>query len=468
MLVQPRTFLSLDFSGAEDRNFTATVLKHCIGTFILSAESPLKTEKMAKTKTKTHPKHGKDKDILHSTTSPLVKSPKHQKSKRPIEDLLSEAAALLEQSQPDIALPLVEEALRRLEEEREQQNADSDIDTFLKLAAEGKPTLPVALSLEAEIQMAVGEIDAARTSFLRATAMDSDGVLISAEPWLWLAQLSEGGGRESISYFTKATEVLRNEIEVLEDVSDDDQALEVLNEKRSKLADALAAMTEVYMTDLSWESDAEQRCESYITEAVAICPDQLSAGVLQTLASVRISQERLDDARQALKRSMEIWKDIPFEVESESRPDFATRISLSRLLMEIEAEAEAFDVLQGLIREDDQSVESWYLGGWCQVLVVQKVSGDEDARKKSQEQAKTWLDNCLRLFRVQQYEDDRLRDHASELVQQLNKELGVEDQMDDDDNAWEDEDDDDDEEGDVDGDLELEVNGHNDGDVEMT
>lgn len=72
-----------------------------------------------------------------------------------------------------------------------------------------------------------------------------------------------------------------------------------------------------------------------------------------------------------------------------------------------------------------------------------KVSGDEAARKKSQEQAKIWLDNCLRLFRVQQYEDDRLRDHALELIQQLNQALGVEDQMDDDDNAWEDEDDDD-------------------------
>lgn len=274
------------------------------------------------------------------------------------------------------------------------------------------------------------------------------------------------GGQESISYFSKATEVLRNEIDVLEDVSDDDQVAEVLTEKRSKLADALAAMTEVYMTDLSWEPDAEQRCENYITEAVAICPDQLSAGVLQTLASVRISQERLGDARQALKRSMEIWKDIPAEVQSEMRPDFATRISLSRLLMEVEAEAEAFDVVQGLIREDDESVESWYLGGWCQVLIAQKVAGDEEARKKSQEQAKTWLDNCLRLFRAQQYEDDRLRDHALELNQQLKTALGLEDQIDDDDNAWEDEDDD--EDGGEDGELEVEVNGHEDEDVEMT
>lgn len=426
---------------------------------------------MAKTKAKSQARHGKEKNILHSTTSPLVKSPKYQKSKRSIEDLLSEAASLLEQSQPDLALPLAEEALRRLEDERQQQKqddnpADSEIDTFLKDAAEGKPTLPIALSLEGEIQLAVGAVESARTSFHRATVIDPDGALISAEPWLWLAQLSEGGGQESISYFSKATEVLRNEIDVLEDVSDDDQVAEVLTEKRSKLADALAAMTEVYMTDLSWEPDAEQRCENYITEAVAICPDQLSAGVLQTLASVRISQERLDDARQALKRSMEIWKDIPAEVQSEMRPDFATRISLSRLLMEVEAEAEAFDVVQGLIREDDESVESWYLGGWCQVLIAQKPAGDEETRKKSQEQAKTWLDNCLRLFRVQQYEDDRLRDHALELNQQLKTALGLDELIDDDDNAWEDEDDD--EDGGEDGELEVEVNGHDNEDVEMT
>lgn len=108
---------------------------------------------MAKTKAKSQARHGKDKDILHSTTSPLVKSPKYQKSKRSIEDLLSEAASLLEQSQPDLALPLAEEALRRLEDERQEQKqhdnpADSEIDTFLKDAAEGKPTLPIALSLE--------------------------------------------------------------------------------------------------------------------------------------------------------------------------------------------------------------------------------------------------------------------------------------------------------------------------------
>ncbi|EHY55890.1 hypothetical protein HRR83_006726 [Exophiala dermatitidis] len=428
---------------------------------------------MAKTKTKSP---GKQKDILHSTNAPLVKSAPKPSSQRPVEDLLTEAAELLEQAQPERALPLAEEALRRLESERPPQSngQDADIDALLQLAAEGKPTLPAALTLTAEIQLALGDIDAARKSFTRVTQLDPDGALVSAEPWLELAQICEDGGHESIAHFERATEVLRNEIEVLED--DEAKALgqtaKVLDEKRAKLANALCAMAEVYMTDLSWEEDAEQRCEAFVTEAVAVCPERLSAGVLQTLASVRISQTRVDDARQALGRSMDIWKDVPQEVDDdERRPDFATRVSLSRLLMEVEQEPEAFAVIEGLIRQDDESVECWYLGGWCQVLISQKPETTPEEVAKSQETAKTWLDNCLRLYRKLEYEDERLRDHAVELVQQLNKILGVEDQMDDDD-AWEDEDD---QEEDVDEDFEVEVevetNGqdaHGDGDVEMS
>ncbi|KAL2411110.1 putative assembly chaperone of rpl4 [Exophiala dermatitidis] len=428
---------------------------------------------MAKTKTKSP---GKQKDILHSTNAPLVKSAPKPSSQRPVEDLLTEAAELLEQAQPERALPLAEEALRRLESERPPQSngQDADIDALLQLAAEGKPTLPAALTLTAEIQLALGDVDAARKSFTRVTQLDPDGALVSAEPWLELAQLCEDGGHESIAHFEKATEVLRNEIEVLEE--DEAKALDhtakVLDEKRAKLANALCAMAEVYMTDLSWEEDAEQRCEAFVTEAVAVCPERLSAGVLQTLASVRISQTRVDDARQALRRSMDIWKDVPQEVDDdERRPDFATRVSLSRLLMEVEQEPEAFAVIEGLIRQDDESVECWYLGGWCQVLISQKPETTPEEVAKSQETAKTWLDNCLRLYRKLEYEDERLRDHAVELVQQLNKILGVEDQMDDDD-AWEDEDD---QEEDVDEDFEVEVevetNGqdaHGDGDVEMS
>ncbi|KAJ9607942.1 hypothetical protein H2200_008021 [Cladophialophora chaetospira] len=457
---------------------------------------------MAKTKTKNN---SKQKDILRSTSAPLVKS-SPKKSQKSIEDLLTEAAELLEQSQPELALPLAEEALQRLEDERRQRDSSQvqdeiDIEELLLLAAQGRPTLPPALVLNAEILVALGDVDPARRNFTLATQIDKDGALISAEPWLWLAQLCEEGGRESIRYFEQACEVLRNEIEVLEDAvnemtnNPDGEAgtRRVLDEKKSKLADALCAMAEVYMTDLSWETDAEARCETLVTEAVAVCPDDLSAGVLQTLASVRISQERFDEARTALKRSLDIWyKAIPSPEESVAngtsdaepapeddlrKPDFATRVSLTRLLMEVQLEQLALSVLEGLVREDDQSVECWYLGGWCQVLIAQKPDVASETKLKSQRTARTWLENCLRLYRIQDYDDDRLRDHANELVNGLKVELAADGEMDEDgDDGWEDvdeQDDGDDEDEDVDLEIEDDVNGHaasktSDGDVEMT
>ena len=425
-----------------------------------------KSSTMAKTKMKSHSRSkssSKQDSVLH-TTDAHVRSTSSKSADRSVEELVAEAANLLEQSQPELALPLAEEALRRLEAERNSPSEPS-IDHLLQLAAQGKTTLPTALSVAAEVHLALGDASPARSYFERAAKIDPDGALVSADPWLWLAQLCEEGGQKSIQYFERGCEVLRNEIEVLqESLPDDDQdGSAILDERSAKLAAALCGMAEVYMTDLSWEEDAEQRSENYVTEAVAVCPERLSAGCLQTLASVRISQQRTDEANEALKRSLVIWREIPPEVEDEARPDFSTRVSLARLLMEVEVELEALVVLDGLIKEDDESVECLYLCGWCHLLLAQKEEGEE-ARRKMQEQAKTWLDNCLRLFKVQEYEDEKLRQHALELKQSLAQALGIEDEEE----AWEDEDENDEDEDELV--VEGEVNGHEAplDDVEMT
>lgn len=409
---------------------------------------------MGKTKIKSR---SNSKDILRSTNAPIVKSV--PQSQRPVEELLVEASDALERSEPEVATLPAQEALRTLE--ATQDNVG--IDTLLEAAAQGKPTLPLALVLNADINLALGQVDKARSQYKRATNIDGDGALISAEPWLQLAQLCEEGGKKSIEYFDKAIEVMKNEIEVLQDeeAMEIENAQQILDTRRCEVADALCGMAEVYMTDLSWEENAEASCERLVTEAVAVCPEDLSSGVLQTLASVRISQQRLDDARQALNKSMQIWKDLPEDVEDHRRPDFASRISLARLLMETEVESDAMNVLEGLVKEDDQSVEAWYLGGWCQVLLSQKLDILEDEDKARHiEQARTWLGNCLKLYELQGYEDERLRNHAEEIVHSLNKALGV-----DEDGQWEDTDDED-EVGEQEQ-IEIEANGVHE-DVEMT
>ena len=390
---------------------------------------------MAKTKPQTKPAKSRSKDsILHAANSPL----KHKRAKRPVTDLLTEAATHLQQSQPVIARSLAESVVKRLE-------------------SDPNPPIPLApaLSFLAEIYLELGDSSTARLNFTRATSLDRQGELISAEPFLWLAQLDEEGGFTSLRWFEQANNILRREVAALEaQAKRTEEAETELSEKKIKLSDALCSMAEVYMTDLSLEPDAESKCESLVTEALIIAPDSPSA--LQTLANVRISQLRTDDAKAALERSLEIWEKLPPDNESGAVPDFATRISLTRLLIEVEMETRAMGVLERLVQEDDQSVEAWYLGGWCQFLL-----GEKEQSAERRHGAREWLETSLSLCKLLDYEDDRLIAHAKEILEGLNKELGLEKDEDD----WENEDGG--EGNDAEDGEEIEIRDE-DGDAEMT
>ncbi|KAL9101478.1 MAG: hypothetical protein Q9163_003273 [Psora crenata] len=299
----------------------------------------------------------------------------------------------------------------------------------------GTAALP-AVHLLAEIEIERGDLDAARRLFEEAVVLDPEGRIPEAagggaEKFLWLAQLSEQGGKESLRWFKRGAEVLRDDIARLgEHVGPAGQ------EKRKKLSGALCGMVEVYMTDLSWEEDAEATCERLIAEAMMVAPE--SAETWQTLASVRISQVRTAEAREALGKSMELWKNVGPEASS-SVPDFPTRVSLARLLMEVELQEEALEVVERLVSEEDQSVEAWYLGGWCLYLLAQKSSenghvnrtaNEYESFQKEQKAAllssHEWLKQSLSLYNLLEYEDERLRDHARELIEELDERLGGE------------------------------------------
>jgi tetratricopeptide (TPR) repeat protein len=319
------------------------------------------------------------------------------------------------------------------------------------LDPESEEALP-ALNLLGEIHIELGDIGSARQYFLQAASIDEDGTVGEdigggAEKFLWLAQLSEDGGQDSVDWFEKGASSLRTQIQALLGRKKIDAEVEaMLLEKRRKLAVALCGVVEVYMTDLSWEEDAEQRCEALVTEATMVAPT--FAEPWQTLANVRISQQRMEDARAALKRSLDLWQNLP--PESDVVPDFPTRVSLARLLMEADMDAEAIEVLERLVSEDDCSVEVWYLGGWGLYVLGEKQkigelkSENEDGEswKISWISSRQWLDHSLRLFKQQDYEDERLGEHAKELLASLNAELGDGhgDQDEEDGDEWEDED----------------------------
>jgi len=188
---------------------------------------------MAKTKPSKKSKK-RDKSILNGTTVPRPKSapPKENPTQ-----LLAKAIELLQTSQPEEALPLAQKALSLL------QSSSTQV-----------AQLP-ALSLVAEINLELGDTASARESFLQAAEIDPDGSVPEtngggSEKFLWLAQLSEEGGIDSVRWFEKGVGTLKNEIRELESTNGVEEVL-VAEEKKAKLARALCGVVEIYMTDLS-------------------------------------------------------------------------------------------------------------------------------------------------------------------------------------------------------------------------
>ncbi|KAI1387085.1 TPR domain-containing protein [Hypoxylon trugodes] len=302
-----------------------------------------------------------------------------------------------------------------------------------------------SLNLLGQINLEAGEFEAAREYFLRAVAVDEDGSKDEAvgggpEKFLCLAQLSGEGGKDSVKWFEKGAAALKKQIQTFEEArrKSDEQVI-LLDELKKKLAMTLCSVAEVYMTDLSWEEDAEQRCEVLVTEATMVAPD--FAETWQTLANVRISQSRAEDAKAALTRSLVLWKDLP--PEDPAVPDFPSRVGLARLLMEVDMEQEAIEVLERLVSEDDQSVEVWYLGGWGLYVTGEKQRSNkpnEEDWKASWISSRVWLNQCQHLYKLQDYEDDRLGEHAKELLALIAKELGEGPAGENDEDEWEDDD----------------------------
>ncbi|ORY85717.1 hypothetical protein BCR37DRAFT_391477 [Protomyces lactucae-debilis] len=224
--------------------------------------------------------------------------------------------------------------------------------------------------------------------------------------YLWLGQLSEEGGMDSLKYYKMGVKRLIAHIANLPEAQQPPL--------RARLASAYSAMAELYMTDLCMEADAEANCEKYVTNA--LLADESSSEALQTMASMRLSQQRVEEARTALRHSLSLWHDP--DGASGALPAYASRIALVRLLLECDMTDESLDVLQQLSREDDESVDLWYLFGWTYFLAGQLLPQSENMEKRNEswEDARHCLQKCEQLYKRLEWEDEGIREHAGELL----------------------------------------------------
>lgn len=141
------------------------------------------------------------------------------------------------------------------------------------------------------------------------------------------------------------------------------------------------------------------------------------------LASVRISQEKPDEALLALRT----FPPLPAHDDDDDAATTAdprsparllldalpiqTRIARAKLLLECDAYPDALSLLEGVLATDDVNIEGWYLMGWTWWLLAQrKKEGDvaaaataglgEDARELEWQDMAGDARDCLETCRT--------------------------------------------------------------------
>ncbi|KAI8330045.1 hypothetical protein BC941DRAFT_475808 [Chlamydoabsidia padenii] len=250
-----------------------------------------------------------------------------------------------------------------------------------------------------QVEIELEKFAEARQHFLQAIQLQPD---TGYSKYMYLGQLSVE--KEAIAAFQKGVDLMMAERQ-----SNDQEDLLLAQ----KIATALCSMTEIYLTDCCFEPEAEQKCEEYLHQAQQV--DPTNAEVYQLLASVRLSQQRNEEAAHILEQSINLW--IEKEVGDPTIPNYDARLALIKLLLEVGMIQHAFMILERLQKENDQVVDLWYLYGWTYYCMGED---QEEERLAHWEDARDCLELALKLSKVTGYDDDALLEHTQELIASIN------------------------------------------------
>ncbi|KAK9723041.1 hypothetical protein K7432_002197 [Basidiobolus ranarum] len=293
-----------------------------------------------------------------------------------IAELLKLASNHMESCDYDVAYNLCNQAL-----EKDSNNLD-------------------ALEMTGVVELELGNFESAREHLLKAVSLSPDQ---GYSKYMYLGQLSHE--LESIGFFSRGVELMGEELKTLQENSP--EALELAR----RISSALCSMAEIYLTDCCFEPNAESQCETFVSSAITVDPS--NPEVYQTLASIRLSQQRNDEAKEAVEKSMSLW--IKLEPGHPGIPNYDARIGLVKLLMEMGLFEGALNVLEGLQKEDDEVVELWYLYGWAYYLLGEDKSDEE--KVGNWEDARECLESAIKYYHKLQSEDEGILQHCQELLQ---------------------------------------------------
>ncbi|XP_023148925.1 uncharacterized protein si:dkey-12j5.1 [Amphiprion ocellaris] len=312
---------------------------------------------------------------------------------------------------------------------------------FCQRALDVESTNLQALDMLGHIYSELGDTQKAKGAFLRAVELSPED---GHSKYMYLGQIHTG--KEAVDYYTRGIQVLLSALEKQETTTPAGAA--ALPDENSELPTAkdvsvaYCSIAEIYLTDLCMEEGAADKCREFIERALQYHHDNPEA--LQLMASYLFSTERNQEGKEYLLKSVGMW--LPAQKQSAASstteedvqndiPPYESRITTSKLLIESEEYETAVDVLEGLLEEDDEVVQVWYLSGWVCYLQWEKAKEQQEreGREVTEEEKEEWkalteaarsyLTNAKKLYSKLRCDDQPMLEHVEQLLGELGGEM---------------------------------------------
>uniref|UniRef100_A0A0X3Q812 Assembly chaperone of rpl4 n=1 Tax=Schistocephalus solidus TaxID=70667 RepID=A0A0X3Q812_SCHSO len=312
-------------------------------------------------------------------------------------ELLKKATRATDEFEPQQALNCYKAALSKLDSELPAEDSTSKVTEHLSMTLH-------CLQASAFILLELGKVEEARKLLNRAVSLSPDE---GYEKYMYLAQLSEK--KDAVELYLRGISVVNAAMEKAPDTApqtaeatEDEGTVEppppTKAELKRALSNAYCAIAEIYMTDLCDEPEAEKECLAAVESATKA--DEKNPQAWLVTANFHLVKAQKQVARAALERCLSLYwprveaaiSDLQGEKEDEESEDgkdtekntededmdtdsldnrldleelsgipFEAHISMARMMMELEMNERAADVLEALLEEDDENAEVYYL-----------------------------------------------------------------------------------------------------------
>lgn len=251
----------------------------------------------------------------------------------------------------------------------------------------------VFLQTLGETYMELSDLESAYDCLMKACELDREAEK-SVEKFLYLGQMI--GGKDGLDLLNiglnKLGQQLQHQDETLLKIYKTPE--EVEKYLKQKICQGIFSVVEIWMTDLCMEPQAESQCDELVGRALSI--DESNPETWSILASIRISQQNIPEAQNAIVKSWKLFAHKKSLLES-NQPDIDVNevslaymeliqplITLAKFSVEVGLFDQCMEISDAIIEINENCIEAYYLDGLANYLIAKHIQNGVEKQEINQ------------------------------------------------------------------------------------